>query len=40
MSFDENDFDDVMDKEKRTFCQFLGEKYQEGQLFIKTFYII
>ena len=39
MSFDENDFDDVVDKEKRTFCQFLIEKSQESQLFIKAFYI-
>ena len=39
MSFDENDFDDVVDKEKRTFCQFLCEKSQESQLFIKAFYI-
>ena len=39
MSFDENDFDDVMDKEKRTFFQFFCEKFQEKQLLIKTFYI-
>ena len=39
MSFDENDFDDVMDKEKRTFCQFFCEKSQEKQLLIKIFYI-
>ena len=39
MSFDENDFDDVMDKEKRTFCKYFCEKFQENQIIINTFFI-
>ena len=39
MSFDENDFEDVIDKDKRTFSQYFCEKCQDNQLFIKTFYI-
>ena len=37
LSFDENDFDDVMDKEKRTFCNYFSEKFQENQIFINSF---
>ena len=37
--FDENDFDDVMTKDKRTFIQFFEEKLFNNQIFIKTFYI-
>ena len=39
LSFDENDFDDVIDKETRTFCQYFSEKFQENQIFINSFYI-
>ena len=38
-SFNENDFDDVIDKEKRTFFQFFCEKFQENQIIIYIFYI-
>jgi hypothetical protein len=37
--FDENDFDDVIDKDKRTFLQFFLEKIYKNQIFIKTFLI-
>ena len=37
--FDENDFDDVIDKDKRTFLQFFLEKIYKNQIFIKTFII-
>ena len=33
-SFDENDFDDVVSKDKRTFCQFFCEKFQNNQIFM------
>ena len=39
VSFDENDFDDVMDKEKRTFCKYFSEKFQENQIFINSFFV-
>ena len=39
MSFNENDFDDVIDKEKRTFFMFFCEKFQESQIIIYTFLI-
>ena len=39
LSFDENDFDDVIDKEKRTFCAYFCEKFKLNQIFINTFYI-
>ena len=39
LSFDENDFDDVIDKEKRTFCEYFCEKFKENQIFFNTFYI-
>ena len=38
-TFDENDFDDVFDKDKRTFCQYFCEKFQNGQIFINAFCI-
>lgn len=38
-SFDENDYDDVIDKEKRTFYEFLVEKLQENQIFINSLFI-
>ena len=39
VSFDENDFDDVIDKETRTFCTYFCEKFQVNQIFINSFYI-
>ena len=39
LSFDENDFDDVIDKEKRTFCDYFCEKFKQNQIFFNTFYI-
>ena len=38
-SFDENDFDDVVSKDKRTFCQFFCEKFQNNQIFMNAFCI-
>ena len=38
-SFDENDFDDVISKDKRTFCQFFCERFQNNQIFINAFCI-
>ena len=40
ISFDENDFDDVIDMDKRTFWQYFCEKFQENQIFINSFFII
>jgi hypothetical protein len=37
--FDENDFDDVLKKDKRTFCQYFCEKFMINQIFINTFFI-
>ena len=37
--FDENDFDDVINKDRRTFLQFFAEKSFKNQIFIKTFCI-
>ena len=37
--FDENDFDDVIAKDRRTFLQFFTEKAFKNQIFIKTFLI-
>ena len=37
--FDENDFDDAINKDRRTFLQFFTEKSFKNQIFIKTFYI-
>ena len=39
LSFDENDFDDVIDKEKRTFFTYFCVKFQINQIFVNTFYI-
>ena len=39
MSFDENDFDDVIDKEQRTFGSYFCEKLKNNQIFINAFYI-
>ena len=39
LSFDENNYDDVIEKDKRKFCTYFGQKYIEGQIFINTFYI-
>ena len=38
-SFDETDFDDVLNKEKRTFCQYFYEKFKNNQIFINSFFI-
>ena len=39
LSFDENDFDDVMDKEERTYCEYFSEKFKENQIFINAFFM-
>ena len=39
LSFDENDFDDVIDKDKRSFCVYFFNNFKENQIFINTFYI-
>ena len=39
LSFDENDFDDVMDKEERTYCEYFYEKFKENQIFINAFFM-
>ena len=39
LSFDENDFDDVIEKEKRTFCKYFCQKFKINQIFINTFFI-
>ena len=38
-SFDENDFDDVLNKEKRSFCQYFSETFKKNQIFINAFFI-
>ena len=38
LSFNENDFDDVIAKEKTSFCKYFGEKIMDNQIFINTFY--
>ena len=38
-TFDEKDFDDVISKDKRTFCQYFCEKFQNDQIFINAFCI-
>ena len=38
-SFDENDFDDVVYNDKRSFCKYFLEKIMENQIIITTFYI-
>ena len=37
--FDETDFDEVFDKDKRTFCEYFFEKFKNNQIFINTFFI-
>ena len=37
--FDENDFDDVIIKDRRTFFEFFIEKFFYNQIFLQTFYI-
>ena len=39
LSFDENDFDDVVDKDKRSFCKYFCRVFIENQMFISTFFI-
>ena len=36
-TLDETDFDDVLTKDKRTFCQFFLEKFKKNQIFINSF---
>ena len=36
---DDMDFDDVIEKDKRTFCQYFGEKIKNKLIIIKTFFI-
>jgi hypothetical protein len=38
-TFDENDFYDVIDKDKRTFIAYFSEKFKINQIFINTFFI-
>ena len=38
-TFDENDFYDVLDKDKRTFIAYFCEKFKNNQIFINTFFI-
>ena len=38
-SYDENDFLDVLDKEKRTFCEYFSIKYKKNQIIINTFFV-
>ena len=38
LSFDENDFDDVIDKDKRSFYQYFCIIFKENQIFISTFF--
>ena len=37
--YDENDFLDVLEKEKRSFCKFLCDKYKKNQIIINTFFV-
>ena len=39
LSFNEDDFDDIVDKEKRPFCKYFSIKFKENQIFINTFFI-
>ena len=39
VSFDENDFDDVIDKDNRPFCLYFREKFKMNQIFINTLFI-
>jgi len=36
---DDMDFDDAVEKDKRTFCEYLGEKIKNNLIIIKTFFI-
>ena len=36
---DDMDFDDVIEKDKRTFCEYFGEKIKNKLIIIKTFFI-
>ena len=36
---DDMDFDDVIEKNKRTFCQYFGERIKNKQIIINTFFI-
>ena len=36
---DDMDFDDVIEKDKRTFCQYFGERIKNKLIIIKTFFI-
>ena len=38
-SFDENDFDDVLNREERTYCEYFYETFKNNQIFINTFFI-
>ena len=38
LSFNEIDFDDVIAKEKTSFCKYFCEKFMDNQIFINTFY--
>ena len=39
-SFDERDFDDVIDLDKRKFCEYFWEQFKTNQIFINTFCIV
>ena len=38
-SFQENDFDEAIDKDKRSFCELFWEVFKENQIFINTFFL-
>ena len=38
-SFDVEDYDDVIEEDKRTYCQYFSEKIKENQSFINCFFI-
>jgi hypothetical protein len=38
-SFDENDFDDVLNSDKRKFCEYFSENFKNNQIFINAFCI-
>ena len=39
-SFDERDFDDVMDLDKRKFCEYFWDQFKSNQIFINTFCVV
>ena len=39
LSFNENDYDDVVEKENVSFCYYFSNKFKENQIFISTFFI-